>query len=73
MRKITFADIQWADVILVMEHRHRQRINAAFNDVSGSVAFEVLDIPDVYEFMDDELVAVIKASVEPIINARSST
>jgi len=60
-------DIVWADVILVMEDKHRQRI---LTDLPGESKFKpvhVLDILDDYQFMDDELVDLIKSAAEPII------
>ncbi len=49
-------DIIWADVILVMEDKHRRRILADFPGESRFKPMHVLDIPDDYQFMDDELV-----------------
>jgi len=60
-------DIAWADVILVMEDKHRQRILADFPGESRFIPMHVLDIPDDYKFMDDELVVLIRTAAEPII------
>jgi predicted protein tyrosine phosphatase len=60
-------DIVWADVVLAMEGKHRQRILAAFPGELGFVSLHVLDIPDDYQFMDFELVALIRSAAEPII------
>lgn len=35
-RKITASDIAWADVIFVMEHKHKQRIKADFASPASS-------------------------------------
>ena len=45
-RKITANDIAWADVIFVMEHKHKQRIKADFAKPCQFKTIVVLDIPD---------------------------
>lgn len=60
-------DIAWADVILVMEDKHRQRVLADFPGEAKFKPIDVLDIPDDYRFMDDELVELIRSAAEPII------
>lgn len=62
-------DIIWADVILVMEDKHRRRILADFPGESRFKPMHVLDIPDDYQFMDDELVELIRTAAEPVIEA----
>ena len=66
-RRIAIADIRWADVILVMEHKHKSRIMAEFRGETRFKPVHVLDIPDDYQFMDPELIEVIKAKAEPLI------
>ncbi len=66
-RKISIADIRWADVILVMEEKHASRIKAEYRDEVRYKALHVLDIPDDYQFMDAELVEIIRAKAEPLI------
>ncbi|TWT84694.1 Low molecular weight phosphotyrosine protein phosphatase [Planctomycetes bacterium CA13] len=61
------SDIAWADAILVMEDKHRKRILADFPGESELMPVYVLDIPDDYQFMDDELVTLVRSAVEPII------
>lgn len=69
LQTIRASDIVWADAILVMEDKHRQRILADFPGESKFKPMHVLDIPDDYQFMDDELVDLIKSAAEPIIAA----
>ena len=66
-RKLSVADIRWADVILVMEDKHKSRIRAEFRDEVRYKTLHVLDIPDEYRFMDDDLVELIRAKAEPLI------
>ncbi len=53
--------IEWADIILVMEKVHRTRVNRKFGHVLGGKRIAVLNIPDDYEYMDEELVQLLKA------------
>lgn len=64
-------DIVWSDVILVMEDKQRRRILADFPGESKFKPMHLLDILDDYQFMDDELVELIKSAAEPIIAALS--
>ena len=66
-RRITVADIRWADVILVMEDKHKSRIRADFRTETQFKPLHVLDIPDDYQFMDPELVEIIRQRTEAII------
>lgn len=69
VQAIRSADIVWADAILVMEDKHRHRILADYPGESKFKPLHVLDIPDDYQFMDDELVNLIKSAAGPIIAA----
>lgn len=48
--------IEWADVIFVMERRHRARLSRRFARYLKGKRVICLDIPDEYEFMAPELV-----------------
>jgi len=64
---ITVADIRWADVIFVMEDKHRARLRAQFRDEVRYKIMHTLDIPDLYRFMDPDLIELIRAKAEPLI------
>jgi predicted protein tyrosine phosphatase len=55
--------IEWADVILVMEKSHRNKISKKFKEKLKGKKLAVLDIPDVYEYMDPELIKLLKVKV----------
>jgi len=57
--------IAWADVILVMEKTHRNRLNRKFGKALGGKKIVVLNIPDDYAFMDSELVALLQRRCAP--------
>jgi protein-tyrosine phosphatase len=61
--KITEKLINWADIIFVMEKKHKDRIEQRFATVVNEKELIVLDITDDYQFMDEELVDLIKLSV----------
>jgi predicted protein tyrosine phosphatase len=66
-RKVSADDLQWADVILVMEEKHKSRLKAEFGRVIEARAIRVLDIPDDYKYMDPELVELLRQSVGPML------
>lgn len=72
-RRLTLVDIRWADLILVMEEKHKSRIRADFRDEVTFKALHVLDIPDDYGFMDPELVEIIREKTEPLITQGNPT
>ena len=59
--------LMWADIVFVMEKRHKQRLNENFRDIIAEKELVVLDIPDEYQFMDEELIDLIKISVSPYL------
>ena len=66
-RRLTSADIQWADLILVMEEKHKSMIRAGFRDEITNKALHVLDIADDFQYMDPELVELIQETTGPLI------
>lgn len=67
-RTICDDDIQWADLILVMEPKHKQRLLASFPGSTRYKEIVVLDIPDDYQFMDPELVEMLTTAIDSILN-----
>jgi len=65
--QITEADIKWADIILVMEDGYKSWIMGLFRQLTLP-KIENLDIPDEYEYMEEELIKLIKNGVEYHIN-----
>lgn len=60
---ISNSDLEWADLILVMESRYKGRLLGLFRDLDLP-PIKSLDIPDEYEYMDEDLVDLIKSGVE---------
>jgi predicted protein tyrosine phosphatase len=55
--------LQWADVIFVMEKRHKQRLTQRFEQILPGKEVIILDIPDEYEYMNEELAEMLKDAV----------
>ena len=55
--------IEWADTILVMEKSHRNKISKKFREQLKGKKLAVLDIPDHYDCMQPELIALLKTKV----------
>ncbi|MCG7546608.1 phosphotyrosine protein phosphatase [Pseudoalteromonas sp. Of7M-16] len=62
-RTVNKGGILWADVIFVMEEKHKCRLRAQFTQLLLYIDIQVLDIPDDYQFMDGALVEILKATV----------
>jgi predicted protein tyrosine phosphatase len=52
--------IEWADLILVMEKRHRSKLTRKFRKYLAGKRVIVLNIPDDYDYMDPALVDLLK-------------
>ena len=66
-RKVSPDDIAWANLILVMEEKHKSRLKAEFNRLLDGRVIHVLDIPDDYKYMDPELVEQLEQCVPSIL------
>lgn len=60
---VSIDDIAWADKIFVMEQKHKSRLLAQFSRALQYKEMIVLDIPDDYRYMDEELIEILKESV----------
>lgn len=65
-RKIKQSDIKWADIILCMEEKHYKMIQQLFGIQNVPLTL-VLGIKDEYEFMDQELINMLKTEIEVIL------
>jgi predicted protein tyrosine phosphatase len=66
-RKITEADLAWADLVLVMERKYASRIRDAFHHLESLPPIESLDISDEYIFMQSELIEILRSSVATVL------
>jgi len=65
--RVTEKDLLWADLVVVMERKHKTRITEAFAHLENLPRIESLDIPDEYDFMDGELVELLQSGTETIL------
>jgi predicted protein tyrosine phosphatase len=61
---LTSEQIEWADIILVMEKSHRAKLAQRFKAQLSGKKVACLDIPDDYEFMQPELVTLLRKKAE---------
>lgn len=66
-RKVTAADVRWADLVIVMEQKYAERLESMFPAAMGVAVVRCLDIPDEYEFMDEELIKDIQLGMKEIL------
>jgi predicted protein tyrosine phosphatase len=60
--KINQKLVDWADVIFVMERRHKDLLNQRFSSIHYK-RIVVLEIEDKYQFNDPELIEVLKTTL----------
>ncbi len=66
--KLTAKNINWADMIFVMEKKHKQRMFEKFPYETADKKIIVLNIPDDYRFMDPGLIEELKNGIDPYID-----
>ena len=59
--------IKWADIVFVMEKRHKDYIVKKFGKVARCTRIICLSILDVYNYMDDDLIEILKIRVTPFL------
>jgi predicted protein tyrosine phosphatase len=62
--KLNSKMIEWADIIFVMEKKHKQIITEKFRSEISNRQIVILDILDEYKFMDEELIEELKSKVD---------
>ena len=65
--KITAGLIGWADIVFVMEKKHERRIQQKYREELKSKKIIRLDIEDEYEYMNEELIELLKNRVSEYI------
>jgi len=71
-RRVTEADLLWADVVFCMERKHKVWIRTRFEGLELP-KIEVLDIPDDYECMHPQLQEILRMTLDPEIDALISS
>jgi predicted protein tyrosine phosphatase len=58
--KVTAGQLGWADVIVVMEKRHKERLGQKFPEALAEKPCACFFIADDYEFMDPGLIQILR-------------
>jgi predicted protein tyrosine phosphatase len=66
-QRVTEGLLGWADLIFVMETKHRDYLRDKFPETIAGKRVICLRIPDDYEYNDPELVDLLKANLSPYI------
>ena len=61
--QISMDDLSWADLVVAMERRYKSRIAERFRD-HPLPRIVSLDIPDEFQYMDEELIKLLREGVE---------
>ena len=67
-RRISAADVEWAEIIFVMEAAHFHKLRRQFPHISSICRVVILSIPDRYDYKDPELISILKSKVEPYLD-----
>ena len=67
-RRIKEADLDWADLVLVMESEHKSRLLKDYSKLELPSVVS-LDIPDDYPYMDPELISRLTEEVEDALES----
>lgn len=59
--------IEWAEVIFTMERAHSRKMSARFGRYLRRQRVICLDIPDIYSFMDPQLVEILRARIPRLL------
>ncbi|WFB35771.1 protein-tyrosine-phosphatase [Kiritimatiellota bacterium B12222] len=69
-RTVQRKDLEWADVVLVMERKHASRLRQKFA-FQEMPKVHCLHIPDDYEFMDETLIEKLRQGTETYLKRLS--
>ena len=62
--KVTAGQLGWADVIVVMEKRHKERLRQKYPEALAAKPCVCLFIADDYEFMDASLIELLREKMQ---------
>lgn len=65
--KISLKLFDWADMIFVMEKKHKDQMRDKYGFPVDEKEIIILDIPDEYAYMDTELVEILQTAVSPYL------
>jgi predicted protein tyrosine phosphatase len=59
--------LEWSDVVFVMEKAHQNKLGKKFKSFITNQRIICLHIPDEFEYMDPDLIHILKTKVEPYL------
>jgi predicted protein tyrosine phosphatase len=65
--------IEWADIVFAMENHHRNKLQERYGKLLETKRLVVLRIPDVYKYMEPELIEVLKNKVPAHLRHNATT
>jgi len=71
-KTVSTADIRWADIIIEMEQKHKNKLKAEFSRMLSHKPLHVLDIPDEYTYMAPELIQELDAAMQGVFADNNS-
>ncbi|MBI1247202.1 phosphotyrosine protein phosphatase [bacterium] len=66
-RRISLEDLDWAEIIFVMEEAQLDQLQANYQEACPASKIRVLDIPERYPLMDLRLVTLLQEKVESLL------
>jgi predicted protein tyrosine phosphatase len=64
---VSTESITWADIIFVMEKCHKSKLSKNFQPFLKNKRVICLDIPDEYEYMQADLIELLKRKILPLL------
>ena len=61
--RVTEGSIRWADIIFVMERKHRDILQERFPEAIMDRSLHCLNIPDDFQYMDPDLIEMLRSGV----------
>lgn len=67
-KRLTKEMLEWADIVFVMESKMRKKIGKRFPEQYLKKRIVMLDIEDIYDYMQPELCRILEARVNALVN-----
>ncbi len=68
VHRVDLDTIEWADIIFVMEPKHLQKMNIMFSAFMKDKRIMILNIPDDYEYMDEDLIKILEVKLSQYLD-----
>jgi len=65
--------LQWADLVVVMEKAHRSKLRRGYTRALGGTRVVCLDIPDRYGYMEPALIELLEKRMRPHLPGSEAT